>query len=158
PAVRSAELDRFLTGVASETVAEFSAQGLAPEGLALAVIDLRSGAPSAAGAFRRDAPFYPASVVKAFYLAYYEAPKEAGRLKDTPELVRAVRDMITVSSNDATGFVVDCLTGTTSGPEIADPKEWAAWKARRNAVNRFLQARGYTGVNANQKTFCEDAY
>ena len=44
-------------------------------------------------------------MVKAFYLVYYESEKEAGRLKDTPEIVRAVHDMITVSSNDATGFV-----------------------------------------------------
>ena len=35
--------------------------------------------------------FYPASVIKAFFLAYYESRKEAGKVKDTPELVRAVR-------------------------------------------------------------------
>jgi beta-lactamase class A len=71
--------------------------------------------------------------------------------------VRAVKDMITVSSNDATGFVVDSITGTTSGPEIAG-REWERWKERRNAVNRFFAARGYRDLNANQKTFCEDAY
>ena len=72
--------------------------------------------------------------------------------------MRAVKDMITVSSNDATGFVVDCISGTTSGPEIADPREWEKWKARRNVVNDWFRARGYTNLNANQKTFCEDAY
>lgn len=123
------------------------------------MIDLsKAGGPLPGGAFRGDVSYYPASVVKAFYLAYYDAEKEAGRLKDTPELVRAVKDMITVSSNDATGFVVDCITGAISGPEIADAKEWEAWKARRNAVNRFYEARGYKDLNANQKTFCEDAY
>jgi len=111
-----------------------------------------------AGSFRGDAPYYPASVVKVFYLVSYEAEREGARLKDTPELARAVKDMITVSSNDATGFVVDCITGTTSGPEIAGAKEWEAWKERRNTVNRFFEARGYKDFNANQKTFCEDAY
>jgi len=96
--------------------------------------------------------------VKLFYLAYYEARKEAGRVKDTPELTRAVKDMIEVSSNDATGFVVDSITGTTSGPEIEKPREWAKWKERRNAVNRYFQRRGYRDLNVNQKTFCEDAY
>ena len=139
-------------------MSSFSKAGLTAEGLSIAVVDLRAREALASGAVRGDAPFYPASVVKVFFLAYYEAEKEAGRLKDTPELVRAVKDMITVSSNDATGFVVDSITGTTSGPEIADAKEWEAWKARRNAVNRSLEARGYTDVNANQKTFCEDAY
>lgn len=117
-----------------------------------------AGAPLVAGSSRGDVPYYPASVVKAFYLAYYESRKEAGKLPDTPELVRAVRDMITVSSNDATGFVVDVITDTTSGPEIASAREWKKWMEKRNAVNRFFLARGYRDLNANQKTFCEDAY
>ncbi|HEX5134391.1 MAG TPA: serine hydrolase [Thermoanaerobaculia bacterium] len=116
------------------------------------------GAALAGGSYRGDVPYYPASVVKAFYLAYYESQKEAGRLKDTPELVRAVRDMITVSSNDATGFVVDAVTGTISGPEIESAGKWKKWTQQRNAVNRFFLARGYRDLNANQKTFCEDAY
>jgi hypothetical protein len=155
---RSSELDAFLSSVAGESVSEFKAEGLTPEGLSLSLIELSPSSPLPAGSYRGDVPYYPASVVKAFYLAYYETEKEAGRLKDAPELTRAVKDMITVSSNDATGFVVDCITGTTSGPEVADAKEWEAWKARRNAVNRFFAARGYADLNACQKTFCEDAY
>jgi beta-lactamase class A len=110
------------------------------------------------GAYRGDVSYYPASIVKVFYLAYYESQKAAGRLKDTPELVRAVKDMITVSSNDATGFVVDAVTETTSGPEIESDRKWKKWIDKRNAVNRFFLARGFRDVNANQKTFCEDAY
>jgi beta-lactamase class A len=84
--------------------------------------------------------------------------KEAGKLQDTPELRRAVRDMITLSYNDATGFVVDSITGTTSGPELAG-REWEQWKEKRNAVNRSMARRGgFPTLNANQKTFCEDAY
>ncbi|MGE5413656.1 MAG: serine hydrolase, partial [Syntrophomonadaceae bacterium] len=96
--------------------------------------------------------------MKLCFLSVYEAQKESGRVADSPELVRAVHDMITVSSNDATGLVVDSITGTTSGPEIAGAAEWASWKRRREAVNEFYRARGYTNLNANQKTFCEDAY
>jgi beta-lactamase class A len=137
-------------------VAEFASNGLTEEGLSVSLIDLSTpGFPS--GSFRGNVPYYPASVVKAFFLAYYESRKEAGRLKDTPELVRAVKDMITVSSNDATGFVMDSITGTTSGPELSG-REWGEWKERRNAVNSFFWARGYKDFNANQKTFCEDAY
>jgi hypothetical protein len=155
------ELDAALARVATEVVAEFGSAGLTPEGLSISVIDLAgrpAGSPLAMGSYRGDVAYYPASVVKAFYLAYYEAEKEAGRLKDTPELVRAVHDMITVSSNDATGFVVDEITDTTSGPEIESARKWEKWKKRRNAVNRFFSARGYRDFNANQKTFCEDAY
>jgi len=135
-------------------VAEFASKGLKEDGLAIALLDLHGAADAS---YHADTSFYPASVVKTFYLAYYEAEKEAGRLKDTPELVRAVKDMITLSSNDATGFVVDSITGTTSGPELSGA-DWEAWKERRNAVNRFFARRGYADLNANQKTFCEDAY
>ncbi len=153
---RSAELDAFLASVARDVIEEFADKGLTPEGLSISLVEL-SGPSAASGSYRADAPYYPASVIKVFYLAYYEREKEAGRLKDTPEIIRAVKDMITVSSNDATGFVVDAITGTTSGPELSG-RAWEAWKEKRNAVNRFLQARGYRDVNANQKTFCEDAY
>ncbi len=84
--------------------------------------------------------------------------KEAGNLRDTPELQRAVRDMITLSYNDATGFVVDSITATTSGPELSG-REWDQWKEKRNVVNRAMAKRGgFPTLNANQKTFCEDAY
>jgi hypothetical protein len=147
--------------VAAEAVAEFAKAGLTEEGLSIAVIDLT--APNAvssfpSGAYRGDASYYPCSCVKLCFLSYYEAQKETGRLSDNPELVRAVKDMITVSSNDATGFVIDSITGTTSGPEVTDAREWEKWKTRRNAVNEYFRPRGYANLNANQKTFCEDAY
>ena len=157
----SPELDAFLAEVARDTVSEFAKAGLTEEGLSIAVIDLTAPNPVSsfpAGAYRGDASYYPCSVVKICFLSYYESQKEAGKLSDTPELIRAVNDMITVSSNDATGFVVDSITGTTSGPEIADAREWEKWKARRNVVNDYFRPRGYTNLNANQKTFCEDAY
>ena len=147
--------------MARETVAEFEKAGLTEDGISIAVIDLTAPTPVSSfptGAFRGDVPYYSCSVVKLCFLSYYESQKEAGKLSDTPELVRAVNDMITVSYNDATAFVVDSITGTTSGPEIADAREWERWKARRNVVNDYFRGRGYTNLNANQKTFCEDAY
>ncbi|WP_394835246.1 class A beta-lactamase-related serine hydrolase [Pendulispora rubella] len=152
--VRAPELDRALATMAVETAGEFAKKGLTPEGLAIAVIDLRSGR---SGAYRGDVSYYPASVVKLCYLAYYEASKDAQRLADTPELVRAVKDMVTVSSNDATGFVVDSITGTTSGPELTG-EAWEAWKTKRDAVTAWYHRRGFPNLNAKQKTFCEDSY
>jgi beta-lactamase class A len=32
------------------------------------------------------------------------------------------------------------------------------WQHKRNAVNRYFSSLGYTNINVNQKTFCEDAY
>jgi beta-lactamase class A len=154
-------LEEFLATVARDTVAEFAGAGLTEDGISIAVIDLTAPTPVSsfpAAAYRGDVSYYPCSVVKLCFLSYYAAQRDAGRLAETPELSRAVTDMITVSSNDATGFVVDSITGTTSGPEIADAREWERWKAKRNVVNDWFRARGYANLNANQKTFCEDAY
>ena len=65
--------------------------------------------------------------------------------------------MIVDSSNEATQYVVDVLTHTTGGYELP-PKEMEKWQHQRNAVNRYFTSLGYTNINVNQKTFCEDAY
>lgn len=145
-------MDRQLAEVAVEATTEFPA--LKADALSITVIDLKR---LRAGAYRGDASYYPASVVKLAYLAYYEASKEAGRIRDSPELTRAVRDMITLSSNDATGLVVDAITDTNSGLELTGA-DWETWKAKRNVVTEWYRSRGYTNLNANQKAFCEDGY
>jgi beta-lactamase family protein len=157
----SKELDEVSAQAARETISEFADKGLTEDGISIALIDLTEPGPSPsfpAGGFRADVAYYPCSVIKIFFLAYYETEKEAGHLTDTPEIRRAVKDMITLSYNDATGFVVDSITGTTSGPELSG-REWEEWKNKRNVVNRYFAKRGgFPTLNANQKTFCEDAY
>ena len=61
---------------------------------------------------------YPASVVKLVYAlaAYYWIEK--GTLLLSDEIIDAVQKMLALSSNNATGFLIDLLTGTTSGPCI----------------------------------------
>jgi len=125
--------------------------------LALTLLQLRSeGLPAWAG-HRTDVPIYPASVVKLFYLAATHAWLEEGRIEETPELQRALRDMIVDSSNDATHHVLDLLTGTTSGPELP-PDELALWQDRRNAVNRHFAALGYRHLNCNRKPWSDGPY
>lgn len=109
------------------------------------------------GSLRGDQPFYPASVVKLFYLAYGAARLDAATLNLTPEVERAFTDMIVDSSNDATHAIVDVLTGTTGGPELSDT-EYAAWAEKRSVINRWLTKRGYAGINVCQKTYCEGPY
>lgn len=102
-------------------------------------------------------PMYPASVVKFFYLVYAAHFLEAGKLKLSDEATRAVHDMIVDSNNDATGYVVDWLCGTTPGPELP-PDDLKKWTAKRQAVNDWYKSMGYTGVNACNRTFNEGPY
>jgi len=103
---------------------------------------------------------YPASIVKLFYLVAVHEWLESEMISASAELERAVRDMIVDSSNDATGLVVDVLTGTTSGPELA-PGPFETWKYQRNLVNRYLSSLSWPEletINVNQKTWCDGPY
>jgi len=103
---------------------------------------------------------YPASIVKLFYLVAIEEWLETSMTPPSAELDRAIRDMIVDSSNDATGLVVDILSGTTSGPELpTGPFE--TWKFQRNIVNRYFQSLGWQEletININQKTWGDGPY
>ncbi len=103
---------------------------------------------------------YPASVVKLFYLVAVQEWLERGMLQTSVELERAIRDMIVDSSNDATGLVMDVLTGTTSGPELP-PGPFETWQQQRNLVNRYCQSLQWPEletINVNQKTWCDGPY
>ncbi|MDX2242050.1 MAG: serine hydrolase [Leptolyngbyaceae cyanobacterium bins.302] len=103
---------------------------------------------------------YPASVVKLFYLVAMQDWLERGMVQPSAELDRAQRDMIVDSSNDATGLVVDTLTGTTSGPELA-PAPFATWQQQRFIINRYFESFGWEElktINVCQKTWCDGPY
>ncbi|HLL72850.1 MAG TPA: serine hydrolase [Pyrinomonadaceae bacterium] len=156
-AVPSPALQALVDEAARETLQKFRDKKLAENQLAITLIDLRDAERPAQASFRGEERIYTASVVKMFYLAAAHRWFEDGRLKETDELKRALKDMIVDSSNDATGYVLDVLTGTSSGVELP-PAEMRKWQEKRNAVNRYFASLGYTNININQKTFCEDAY
>jgi hypothetical protein len=110
--------------------------------------------------YRSDVLIYPASVVKLFYLVAVHHWFAQGKLQSNPELERAMTDMIVDSSNDATGFVMDMLTDTTSGPDLPAP-DFEIWQHQRNQVNQYLQTLSWPElavINANQKTWCDGPY
>ena len=150
-------LQALVDAAAQAALKRFADKGLKPEQLSITLIDLRDPERLKQASYRGNERIYPASVVKLFYLAAAQRWMEDGKLKETEELKRGLKDMIVVSSNDATGYVLDVLTGTSSGGELP-PAEMKAWLNERNAVNRYFTALGYTNINTNQKTFCEDAY
>ncbi len=99
--------------------------------------------------------FYPASVVKLVYaLAAYSWIKK-GILLLSDEIIDAVRKMLFFSSNNATSFLIDLLTGTTSGPCI-EGELWENWKYQRNIINDWLHDLHWEeliGINCCQKTW-----
>jgi len=157
PITPSPALQAVATRAATATLERFRERNLQADQLALTVIDLRNPEQPASGSVRGDVLIYPASVIKLFYLAAVHRWLEDGRLADTPELRRAMRDMIVDSSNDATHYLIDLLTNTTSGPELPEA-ELKVWFEQRNAVSRYFHDLGYTGVLAHKKPWSDGPY
>ena len=153
----SSKLQKVLDAAVELTIKKFENDGLKTEELTVTVIDIADRSQPVSASYRGEEQVYAASVVKMFYMSFYYRLVEDGKLKPTPEIERGLRDMIVDSGNEATGFILDVLTDTTSGPELP-ARKFEKWKKKRNRVNRYFTALGYRNINISQKTHCEDAY
>jgi beta-lactamase class A len=151
------DVQKIVAETAAAVLQKYASVGLAADEFAITLVDLSDEKNPAWADYRGDAPIYPASVIKLFYLVAAHRQMEDGQLADTAELRRALRDMIVDSGNEATGYLMDLLTDTTSGPELS-PAELAAWHEKRNTLNRYFHAHGYPEINANRKTWHEGPY
>jgi beta-lactamase class A len=159
--VASPRLQKIVDDAVRVALERFREKGLVEKNLAVTVIDLTKAGAFERASFRGAEPIYPASVVKLFYLAAAHRWMEDKRLKETEEFDRGLKDMIVESSNDATHYVLDSLTGVSNGAELSE-KELKKWAEKRNAVNRYFASLNYVvgagGINVNQKPWCEGPY
>src|SRR6185295_12227295 len=124
-------LQDLVDRAAKTTLERFADKKLQESELAITLIDLRDANRPVTASFHGNERIYPASVVKLFYLVAAHRWLEDKKIEQTPELTRALRDMIVDSSNEATQYVVDVLTHTTGGYELP-PKEMEEWQYQRN--------------------------
>ncbi len=150
-------LQPLIDRAADTVLTKFAAQKLLPTQLTITLIDLSSPEAAPRASVRGGVPIYPASVIKLFYLAATHRGLEDRKLTDTPELRRAMKDMIVDSSNDATHYLIDLLTDTTSGPELSEG-EINVWFEKRSAVTRYFAGLGYTDVIASKKPWGDGPY
>lgn len=154
---RAGELQPLVDRAVQATLERFQARGLKADQLAVTLVDLSAAERPQQASYRGDVLIYPASVIKLFYLAAAHRWLEDAKLADTPELRRAMRDMIVDSSNDATHYVIDLLSETTSGPELPEA-ELKTWFEKRAVVTRYFAGLGYEGVNASKKPWGDGPY
>lgn len=150
----NAELQRIGALIEAHAAPIYAARGVPFEQFAYVL--LRPGAEGAKpeGAARRASwQAYPCSLVKVFHLVAAQLRLEDGRLTAHAELDRAMRDMILWSSNAATNYIIDLLTGTT-GDTLLEGEELAAWLGRRQEINRIFAGLGLPElavINLDQK-------
>lgn len=120
----------------------------------------RSAGAPAGFSHRGDASFYPCSVVKVFILVAAQRALDDGRLTAHDELARAMRDMIRWSSNTATNYVIDLLSGTTGDTLLDDEpmRKWVEARSRINLVFQALQPELCATINLSQKLMDDDRY
>ena len=104
--------------------------------------------------------FYPASIVKIVYALATQIWIKKDLIVDSEEIRRALYEMIANSSNDATGYILDLLTGTTSGPSLNE-QNFQAWKIQRKLINNWLEELQWSEIknwNCSQKTWNEGPF
>src|SRR5207302_2689120 len=99
---RAAGLQQFVNEAARTALTKFAGKKLTENQLAITLIDLRDPQHPVTASFRGNERIYPASVVKLFYLVAVHRWLDDKKIPEADELKRAVRDMIVVSSNEAT--------------------------------------------------------
>jgi beta-lactamase class A len=127
-------LESRLRKAAEKSLQQFPA--LKAEDLAISVVDLTS-IPARAD-YQGDVPFYPASVIKIFFMAdIYALHKES-----LGDVGRALKEMIVQSDNDATAYLVDIEANTASGTEL-EGRALRKFIDRRREINRRFARLGY---------------
>jgi hypothetical protein len=128
-------IESAIKRTAEVTLKEFPK--LTGDNLAISVVDLTDPGAVSRADYHGDVPFYPASLVKLFFMveAFHQ-----GHM--TPEIERALREMIHVSDNDAAAFLVDVLTDTASGSEL-EGKALEEFIDRRRKLNGYFASLGY---------------
>ncbi len=106
--------------------------------LAITLVDLTNPQIPARGDYHGDTPFYPASVIKIFFMADTFLKHKF----DVPDVPRAMREMIGVSDNDAAAYIVDILAGTEPGPDL-EGRELERFISKRRSINDDFTPLGY---------------
>ncbi len=118
---------------------------LTADNLAISVVDLTKPATMGRGDYHGAVAFYPASVIKIFFMT--ETFRQ--RKENDPDVPHALKEMIGISDNDAAAFIVDLITDTCSGPEL-EGRALRRFIDKRGVVNRTFAAMGY-GISAMMK-------
>jgi beta-lactamase class A len=152
----SVSAENITEEVAQLTLKRFSECSLKRHELAISLKVIGKGSITSSD-YRGDELIYPASIVKLFYLVAAHRWLQDHRIEPSDEFMRAMRDMIVESSNDATHYVIDILTDTLSGPELPE-SEMAEWQDKRNVINEYFRVQGYERINVNQKPWSDGPY
>jgi beta-lactamase class A len=127
---------------------------LKAEDLALTIVDVTKPTTVSRADYHGDTPFYPASVIKLFFMADVYGTRK----QNIGDVDRALKEMMVVSDNDATAYLVDLLANTVPGPPL-EGRALRRYIERRREINRRFQRIGYANnVSAMMKPWSFGPY
>ena len=134
--------------------------GPAPQPLAEPPRSTPAGSGLIGAGWRSGIPQDPGGLERLAYLIACERWLQRDLLLDSPELRGAMAATAREANPDATGLVVDLLSGTTSGPSLPAERQ-RAWGQQRQLVNDWLASLAWPeleGCNACQKIWREGPF
>ena len=147
------------TDLVAALTERFSDRGLSHDTLGLVLLSPSPNGPEGF-AYHGDWRCYPCSLVKTFHLVHAIAALAGSRVAAHPEFDRALTDMIRWSSNTATNYVIDVLTGTT-GDTLLEGADYMDWTIKRGRLNRWFTALDwpeFEDCNITQKLMDDTRY
>ncbi|HYI13365.1 MAG TPA: serine hydrolase [Thermoanaerobaculia bacterium] len=127
---------------------------LKADDLAISLVDVSNPTTIGRADYHGDVPFYPASVIKLFFMADVFLTKN----ERVGDVERALKEMIVVSDNDATAYLVDIVADTVPGPPL-EGRPLRRYIEKRRSINKRFERHGYSGnVSAMMKPWSFGPY
>lgn len=128
-------------------------KGLPIEPLSISLLDVSNSQAHTIAGYQNQTPRFPASVAKLFWMTALYSSLEKGTIRQQESAFTSdLEQMIRVSNNDAASRILDKITDTESGGQLAG-EELQTWLKKRNQVNTFFQSAGYTNISIATKNY-----
>ncbi len=148
----SPTIDKLAAEATLRAVEELGGASVAGDDVWTTIIDCRDSRDIRIGSYQGTEPVYPASVIKLVYMLTVYDQHRTGLLEMTEELRKDLHDMIVYSDNFATNRILDRITNTYFGPDLAGEAR-TSFEMKRQTATRYMQKLGMDGLWATNKTY-----
>jgi len=142
-----------LQGIVDEAVNIATSKGLPAESLSITLMDVSNSKTHTFAGYQNQTLRFPASVAKLFWMAAFYSAIEKGLITQRESAFKDdLEQMIRVSNNDAASRLLDKITDTKSGGQLAG-EELQTWLKKRTQINTFFQSAGYNDIRISTKNY-----
>jgi Beta-lactamase enzyme family len=142
-----------LQAIVNETVNIASGKELPVDKLSISLIDVSNPQQHTFAGYQNQSLRFPASVAKLFWMVGFYSALEKGMISQKESAFTSdLEQMVRYSNNDAASRLLDKITDTKSGEQLAGT-ELETWLTKRRQINSFFQSAGYTNIMLSTKNY-----